>query len=603
MSDLHTTQINLSGLLEVLGKNLYSTPSVVVRELIQNAHDACVRRSIEDPGDHKFEIHIQTDASKKTLTIIDNGAGLTEQEIVDYLATIGSGYTGILREQTHTEDMIGCFGLGFLTAYVVSDKVKMWTSSYKDPSKGWYFLSTGGKAYSVQACEKDQIGSKIVLKLADEFVDLSDSGLLQELLTQYCCLLPYKIFLNQQSEAVNAVNIPWRQADDAPAVRLKKQYLDLAQVFEQRFEPLCHIPLHGDEHCKVNGLLWVQDSSTYGSNDNRSVTVFVRNMYITDQARELLPDWAGFVGCMVESVSLTPTASREDIQKDREFDRLRSLIAETLVLGLKQLAIKEPETWRRILSRHNEGLLGAAVSEDRLFSVLRDELKLPTSDGELTIKEILKRGNRKIHVSLEDKGGFEEVLCRSLKIPIVKGYRYAVLPFCRIHEEQTGESKLLLLGTKDGSEALFENVDLGSEQEAVLAELLVGENEKLMPSRFEPDFLPMVIIDNEDALLKQRIESDEADKRISTSALGLARMYTEKINEDCSAYVYINLNSPLIQKLLTNTPKRETLAGVLRSFTLILSGGESFSGENTLAQELEQYNNNILALLDQPKVQ
>src|SRR5262245_39378950 len=139
-TEILRTQVDLTGLLRVLGQNLYSTPHVAVRELLQNAHDSCVRRQIEQAEPFDAKIVVSPDPHRRTLTIVDTGAGLTHDEVVKYLATVGAGYTGKLRaEGLGGNTLIGAFGLGFLSAFVVSERVDLYTTSYQEPTLGWHF--------------------------------------------------------------------------------------------------------------------------------------------------------------------------------------------------------------------------------------------------------------------------------------------------------------------------------------------------------------------------------------------------------------------------------------------------------------------------------
>lgn len=128
----YSTEVNLNGLIEVLSKHLYSTPVVAVRELVQNGHDAIVRRRIEQPDAPKDnQIRVVADVAKSTITITDTGAGLTESEIHGFLATVGVGYTRMLRQQDDNTGLIGMFGLGFLSAFVLAKEVTVLTTSGK----------------------------------------------------------------------------------------------------------------------------------------------------------------------------------------------------------------------------------------------------------------------------------------------------------------------------------------------------------------------------------------------------------------------------------------------------------------------------------------
>jgi molecular chaperone HtpG len=146
------------------------------------------------------------------------------------------------------------------------------------------------------------------------------------------------------------------------------------------------------------------------------VAVFVRGMLIDDDARELLPRWAGFVGGVVESAELLPTASREDVQRGPAFEAAAARLTTELLNGLAEVARTQPEAWHRVLVRHNEALLGAAIADDRLFRLAADDLVVPTSEGDLPARTLFARGEGKAYVSLSLHDGFEEMLCRALKV-------------------------------------------------------------------------------------------------------------------------------------------------------------------------------------------
>ncbi|RKZ86344.1 MAG: molecular chaperone HtpG [Candidatus Parabeggiatoa sp. nov. 1] len=604
---LFKTQVNLGGLMEVLSKNLYSTPTVAIRELVQNAHDSCVRRRIESQDDFEPMINIITDQTKGTLVIEDNGAGLTHDEIINYLATVGSGYTRFLRDQQANDDemMIGYFGLGFLSAYVVSKRLEVWTTSYQEPENGWHFTSNKAERYSLEDAPPQPTGMRVVLHLSESFLDLADAFVIEHLLTRYCSLLPVPIYLNSHwDEPVNHQPPPWRldKATVSPII-LKKQCLEFAKRFENSFEPLCTIPIAPTKDSNAMGLLWVQDASTYGTSDHRNITVFVRNMLVSPDERHLLPVWAGFVGGVIESDDLTPTASREDVQKDGTYEKIQSQINEALIEGLANIARKELSTWRRLLKRHNEGLLGAALCDDRLFKVLANDLKVPTSEGDLTVPAIFERSHHhKIYVSIGEEGSYEEVIFRALMTPIVSGIRYAALPFCQRYTELFG-GKVIKLGTQSGNAIVFKREKISDADQQKLQSLLAQTGQKVIPSRFQPSHLPMVLIPDRDYQLKQRVEADEVDRRIGAAVLTLARDYTKKLQSEISAYFYVNLDSPLIQRLLSATGEtQQQIANLLRSFTLMMGRHHDDKLGIDLSEALATFSETILQLIEDKKV-
>jgi molecular chaperone HtpG len=403
---------------------------------------------------------------------------------------------------------------------------------------------------------------------------------------------------------VNAEPPPWRKSGEPHPVRARKERYDFAARFERRFAPICTIDLAPPKNAPpggsdARGLLWVQDGATFGTSDNRNLSVFVRGMLLDDDARELLPSWAGFVGGVIESDRLTPTASREDLQRDEHWTSTARAISGALVHGLEGVARKEPEAWRRVLSRHNEALLGAALCAPRLFDLLADDLTVPTSEGDLPARTILERGKRKAYVSLATRGGFEEMLFRALKVPIAVGTRYAVVPFLERYTERRGGT-VVQLGTQAGNQQVFREANLDAEARKFLEDALARKGQRLVAARFVPIDLPLVLVPDREVELKKRLESDEADKRIATAALGLARLYTKKVDDRVSADLYVNLDSPAIQALLAareDASRAATGARLLRALAALMSGGGEGVPGIDLSETLSEYSAAVCASL------
>ncbi|MCB9586517.1 MAG: ATP-binding protein [Polyangiaceae bacterium] len=550
---LERTRVDLGGLMRVLGEHLYSSPSVAVRELVQNAHDSIERRRIEDPdgfATSEPSIRVECDAENGRISIEDTGAGLTKDEIVEYLATVGTGYTRRLRDASADAGLIGYFGLGFLTAFVVAERTEVWTCSYQDPDQAFLFHSKNGQQYGVEAAEKRPVGTRVTLELRERFRELSDPHVLSALVRRYCGFLSYPVRIH--GEHVNERPPAWRDAELTNPIRKKRALLELAERFGIAFEPLCAIEVDG-EACK--GVIWIHAGSTYGTSDHRDVHVFIRGMLIGDEDRELLPSWAGFASAVIESVALHPTASRETLQKDAVYEQVKGELREALIDGLGRIAQSEAATWRRVLLRHNEALLGSALSDPRLFGLLAEDVTLPTSHGDLRVKHILDKSQGKLHVSQTESGGFEELLFRALGVPVVHGIRFAALPFCKAYTDRV-RGRLVLLGTGKGDSELFQKVELSTEEQSKLEGWFGRDDVAVMSCRFAPRELPFVLVPDREIQLKRRIESDQADARISSAVLGLARQFTAQVGARPSLRLYVNCDCPAIVRLLAAPPER-----------------------------------------------
>lgn len=565
--------------MRVLGEALYSTPHVAIRELVQNAHDSCVRRRLEAAA--AFEPTIRVTVTPGTLIVTDNGAGLTLDEIHSYLATVGAGYTRSLRDAGKGDGLIGYFGLGFLSAFAVSERVEAWTCSYKDPGKAHRFVSRSGETYTVEPAEPRPVGTELRLTLRDETAELGDPDVVLERLRQYCCLLEFPISLNGGA-AVNASRPPWHLGADLSPLRLRTLSLEFAKRFETTFEPIVTIPIPPATDGPA-GLLWIQDGGSYATSDNRNASVFVRGMLISDDERDLLPRWAGFVGGVIESTKLQPTASRESLVKNETYDAHAEAIRLRLVEGLAQLAASDPATWRRVLTRHNEALLGAALVDDRLFELVADDVTVPTTEGDLTVPALIARGAGRIHVTQADRAGVESLLLRALKLPIVLGTRFGASAFClKYTRERRGE--VIMLGTQQGDGRMFQPADLDPDRAAQLAAWFAAPDREVLVRRFEPEFLPFALVVNRDAELKRSLESDEADRRIGQAVLGLARQFTSKIKNTSLTRMYVNAASPVMVALFdAPDAERQRALDVLRPLAELLSDSNGGAGfENAL---------------------
>ncbi len=533
------TGVDLGGLMTLLGQHLYSTPEVAVRELVQNAHDAIARRRRLDPARPAPSISVATDRSARKLVVSDNGCGLTETEIHELLATVGIGATCQLREADDlADDLIGQFGLGFLSAFVIADEVSFTTTSWESPDETWEYRSFDGYRYTVVPAASRPIGTTVTLGLSADHITFADPTVIDALLCRYCMLLREPISLNG-GQPINLVP-PWRadEPDETAA-------LLFALAFEKRFEPLVALPVATGP--TVSGSLWIQGGSSYDSSDNRKISVFVRGMMLTENEPDLIPRWAGFVSGVIESTGLSPTASRESLQRDDAFKAAAKEVSEALIAGLERLALSQPAVWSRLLTRHWQALVGGAIVDDRLFELIADHIELPTSHGSLTVATLIEDGA--IHVTPSLTRGFEEVLFLARAIPVARGDAYGVVRFLRLFAERNN-LRLVEVGTGVGDESLFTRVALAADDSSWLQAELGTASEQVVATRYAPSTVPLLVVPDHDVALKRRVESDEMQRAAGPNLLSLAKQYTAQIADQASARVYLNLDCPSVQRLI-----------------------------------------------------
>lgn len=571
--------VDLAGIVQMLGDSLYSRPEVAVRELIQNASDAILRRRIE-LGDEAFSpaIALSADPGAGTITVEDNGAGLTDAEIETHLARIGAGATRGLRAASGDLGLIGKFGLGFLTAYMIGRKVELFTTPAAAPGRGFHFVSDNGLRYIVTETAPGPVGARVVVHLNDACRRFAEPDRLEDVVAGYCRLMTTPIRV-QGGPPIN-LEPPWRAAEPGePELRRRRRGFAFAERLEPTFEPLCVIAVDAPA---AQGLLWLHDASTYGGADNRWLQVYVRGMMVARNKRELLPAWAGFVSGAVESAELSPTTSREDVKADAAFEACRAAVQEALIAGLRAVAEREPETWRTILRRHNQALLGAAIADPRLFEALRGAVTAPTTEGDLTLPEIARRSPDGLVLAPGDPGAVDVLVARALGRPAIYAERYGAAAMARAFAEAEG-LEVVEIGSDAGRRALFRPERPSSpEAEARLRALFSAEDLTVAFARFEPEELSCVALIDQEQALKSFYESDEAERRIGAGVLQLARSLTEKIAPEAPTRLVLNLAAPLIAQLAdaaTPPPRAAAAAAALRAHARLATGGGAVGAE------------------------
>ncbi len=597
IAELHATSVDLAGLLTVLGDNLYSSPRVALRELIQNAHDACIRRRIEDGPELPAQITVACDPATRTVTIKDTGSGLTHAEVRECLATIGAGYTAGLRKAQPEVEAIGYFGLGFLSAYAVADSVEVRTTSYQEPDRTWCFRSSDGARFTLAPDATRPVGTRVSLRLKEAHAALATPNALRNLVAWHCPLLAIPVTMAGDASPVNDLTPPWRADPAMPEIRRRSLRQAFAEHFERSFAPLCSWDIT-DETLGLNGVLWVQDGSSYAHADARSVSVFARGMFVTDKCRDLLPSWAGFLGCVIDARTLTPTASREDVRLDDAYASVREVVHRRVLEGLRALASEQPETWRRVIRRHAESLRGAALADPQLFDLLHEELQVPTSMGDMTLARVVSASGGRILLRMEEANGHEAMLFQARRIPLVLGYRYAAAALCRAYAERKG-LEVVELGSAAAGRALFPQAQIAPEARDRLARHLPADGERLVVSRFAPTSIPFLFVTDEEARLKRKLEADEADRQIGSAALRLAQMHLKDVEVEVLRDLVANIDNPLIQRLsktdMLDERARHVLAA-MRSYLLTLSVDIAEDGVDPAA-EMSAFFDNLTALI------
>ena len=405
MSQSEKFQVDLGGIIDLLSNHLYSTPDVFLRELLQNGVDAIsARRHLDSTftvsgngdeadeseppsGEVTFEI-LSGDRgpkSRTTLLVQDNGVGLTADEIQIFLATIGRSSK---RESLNREDFIGQFGIGLLSCFVVADEITVITRSARPGSPAMEWRGNADGTYALRTLTGDfSVGTQVFLQPKPGKEEFFEASRIEQSLRRYGGHLPIPVRLRIR-DSVQELNEPgpWTVSRRSPQAWRKRMLAYGEQTFGTRF--LDAVPLRS-ETGDVTGVAFVlQEAASLSS--RRGHCVYLKQMLLSEQAENLVPDWAFFVKCVLNVDDLRPTASRESFYDDEKLLAVREALGAGLREYLVRLSAEEPERFADLIGIHFLAIKSLAVEDDEFYEFIIEHLPFETTLGRVSLREYLE---------------------------------------------------------------------------------------------------------------------------------------------------------------------------------------------------------------------
>lgn len=375
-------------LLDILIHSLYTEREIFLRELISNASDALTRMSFElltnrdvlDP-DASLEIRISTDPEANTLTIQDNGIGMTAEEMVANLGTIAhSGAREFIQAASQAgqnlSDLIGQFGVGFYSAFMVAEWVQVTSRSYRKDAQAASWRCTGADTFTVEPAEKTGRGTQVVIKLKEDAKEFAQEHRLREVVRKHSDFIPFPIFVGNGEQQANRQTALWRQS---PREVEAKDYDEFYQQLTLDFEPpLAHAHMVVDAPVQMYAVLFVPASperSLFSLRKQDGLKLYARKVLIQEYHRELLPEYLSFIQGVVDSEDIPLNVSRESVQATRIMAHLKKLVTSKALEMLKKLAEEDAEKYNRFWEGYARYLKqGVAIEQsepEQLYPLLR----------------------------------------------------------------------------------------------------------------------------------------------------------------------------------------------------------------------------------------
>ena len=344
-------------LLNLMIHSIYTNKEIFLRELISNANDAIDKLKFQSltnnellKGDDKFKIEITVDKDNRTLTIKDNGIGMTYDEVDENIGTIAKSGSKLFKEQLEAAkkadiDIIGQFGVGFYSAFIVADKVTLETRSpYSENGVRW--VSSGDGNYEIEEISKENRGTEITLHLKDgeEYSEFLEEWKIKELVKKYSNYIRYEIYF--KDEVINSTKPIWKR--DKKELK-DEDYNEFYKVtFHDWNDPLFHINLKVQGNIEYNALLFIPKKlpfDYYTKNFKRGLQLYTKNVFIMEKCEDLIPEYFNFISGLVDCDSLSLNISREILQQNSELQAISKNLEKKIISELEKVLKNDREKY------------------------------------------------------------------------------------------------------------------------------------------------------------------------------------------------------------------------------------------------------------------
>lgn len=357
--------VTTENIFPVIKQFLYSDHEIFLRELVANAVDASQKmKAIASNGDFKGElgelkVRVELDEDAKTLKIIDNGIGMTDEEIDRYINQIAFSSAGEFLQKYKDQNIIGHFGLGFYSAFMVAKKVTIESLSWKEGAKGVIWTCEGNPEFEMGPCDKAERGTVITLYLDDEAAkDYGTKGKIQQLLDKYCKFMPVPVVFGKEQEwkdgkyvdtdkdnVINKIEPLWtRKPSELKEEDYMKFYRDLYPMKE---DPLFYIHLNVDYPFNLTGILYFPKIKDRMAIEKNNIQLYCNQMFVTDHVDNIVPDFLTLLHGVIDSPDIPLNVSRSYLQADENVKKISTYITKKVADRLEEIFKNEREAWEK----------------------------------------------------------------------------------------------------------------------------------------------------------------------------------------------------------------------------------------------------------------
>lgn len=379
--------IHTENILPIIKKWLYSDKDIFVRELVSNAIDACNKiRYLSLIGEYNKDqlgelgLNIKIDKTNKILSFDDNGIGMTEEEVKKYINQIAfSGAEEFLskyKDSKEENQIIGHFGLGFYSAFMVSDKVEIKTKSYKNEA-AVHWINDGSPEYEIEQSDRINRGTEVILHINSENEDFLEESRIKEIITKYCNFLPYPIKLNDK--VINDQHPLWlKNAKEIKEEEYKEFY---NKLFPFESEPLFWIHLDVEVPFRLKGILYFPRLRHELDSSKGRIKLYCNQVFVSDQAKELIPEFLTLLQGALDIPDIPLNVSRSYLQNDPYVKKISEHITKKVADKLTELFNKERENFEKFWDDINIFVKFGAMQNEKFYEKVKDIILFKTTDN------------------------------------------------------------------------------------------------------------------------------------------------------------------------------------------------------------------------------
>ncbi len=610
MAEKHgSLSINSENIFPIIKKWLYSDHDIFYRELISNGCDAITKLKKLDmmgeyslPNDYKAKIQVVVDPANKTLKFIDNGLGMTADEVEEYINQIAfSGATDFIskyKDKTNDDQIIGHFGLGFYSAFMVADEVHIDTLSYKDGAQAVHWECDGGTEFSMSDGERTEVGTEITLFLNEDVLEFCNEYKAREVIKKYCSFMPTEIYLikadTDQTETINEEDklptdeivetIVPEKPEDKIRLKIKKRpellnetqplwtksasectkedYLDFyRKVFMDYKEPLFWIHLNMDYPFNLKGILYFPKINTEYESIEGTIKLYNNQVFIADNIKEVIPEFLLLLKGVIDCPDLPLNVSRSALQNDGFVKKISEYITKKVADKLSGMCKTEKEEYEKYWDDISPFIKFGCLKDDKFCEKMTDYILFKNLDGKyMTLPECLEV--KPIDVEDEDADTIEDSVEEAEAADAAEETKEKIIYYVTDEQQQSQYINMF-------RQAKMDAVILNHNIDQPFVSQLEAKNEGIKFMRIDADLT--------DSFMSKT--SKKAQEEMKAQAEELQKIFKKALKKENITVKIEKLKNKKISSMITVSEEARRMQDMMRMYAMNGMGMGAFGDE------------------------